>query len=845
MKRFLEFGNWISRSLILWGLLAGFASAQETGGIRGAITTLGPDGEPVSVPGVSLLLHCPAAGRPSIQTTSDETGSYSLAKLPSGICRLVVSAPGFRSLSKEVEVKPGRVIEMDIPLDLDTVVQKVEVQAPAEQLSTEVSGTASALQSEELERLPMAEQTFRDALRIVPGVIRSADGKLNIRGTAETQGMLQVDSAGAADPVTGSFSIPVPMDAIQKLDTEKTPFDARYGGFSGGLTVIETKPPSGNWNWKVSDFLPSIRGRSGQWVGFSEAVPRLSFSGPLMRGKLNFLEAFQYEMEKRPVRGLPWPRNETKAQGFNSYTSFQALLSPRHVVTADINVFPRRVQFADITALIPQTASSDYGQRGMSGGISDFYQFGSGAILRSGAQYTRFDSRAHGQGPQEMQVTPDGWAGNFFNQWARKSNNFDAFSILQFTPKNWHGRHTISVGSDLNYRSFSGRSVSHPVRILRQDGSLAEQIDFQDNGPLDASVTEGGAFLQDHWAVSGHLGIDVGGRLTGQTIGRSASFAPRFALAFSPARDSKTILRAGAGILDGRVSLLDVDFAHNPTRVVGLFDQTGTIVGSPVAFQNAYVASGNGPLTSRIQRRPDKSPRTFLTNAEFDRQLTEGATLRVTYVYSRTYDQFVVNPIPGTIGARSFLTLENSGVSRYHEVEASVHLQHVPHGELNLAYVWSRNRGDLNTSSAIFVPFEQPVIRANSFSVAPSDVPNRFITWGAFQLPWKIALNPVLDVHTGLPYSKVDVLQDYVDRPNGQRFPAFFSLDTRIYRDFHLPVPGVNRSSRRKIRLGLYSINATNHKNYRDVYNNVTSPFSGQFAGFEHRINGFVLEIVE
>jgi hypothetical protein len=845
MKHFPEFGAQFIKSLVLLGLLAALASGQETTGIRGAVTTLGPGSQPVSVPDVSLLLRCPATTASSVEATTDETGSYSLPNLQPGACTLTASAPGFRSVTKDIDVKPGHLTELNIRMVLQTVTEKVEVQGSVDQLSTEAAATSSKLESEQLETLPMAEQTFRKALRVVPGVVRTTDGKLNIRGTPETQGMLQVDSVGATDPVTGAFSIRVPMDVVQTLITDKTPFDARYGGFSGGLTTIETKPPSGDWHWKLSDFLPSIRGRAGHWVGYSEAVPRLTFGGPIVAGKLNFLEAFQYEMEKTPVRGLAWPHNETKAQGFNSYTSFQAFLSPRHVVSADVNVFPRRVQFANITALIPQTASSDYGQRGMSGSLSDFYQFGSGAILKTGVSYTRFDSRAHGQGAEDMLVTPDGWAGNFFNQWARKSNDLDVFSVFQFAPKNWLGRHTIIAGSDLNYRSFSGVSLSHPVRILRQDGSVAEQIDFQTNGSLNALVTEGAAFLQDHWAINGHLAVDFGGRLTGQTVGRPASFAPRFAFAYSPGKDPKTIVRAGAGLLDGRVSLLDADFAHNPTRVVSLFDESGNLVGTPSMFENVYVASGAGPLSSRIRRSPGKSPRTFLTNVEFDRQLSESSAFRLTYIYSRTYDQFVVNPLPGHTGGKSFLTLANAGVLRYQEVEANVRLQHIPHGDLNLSYIWSRTRGDLNTSSAIFVPFEQPVIRANAFSVAPSDVPNRFIAWGSFHLPWEITFSPVADIHTGLPYSDVDVLQNYVGRPNGQRFPTFFSLDTRVYRDFHLPVPGLSHASHRKLRLGFYSINATNHKNYRDVFSNVASPSFGQFTGFEHRINGFVLEIVE
>jgi len=74
--------------------------------------------------------------------------------------------------------------------------------------------------------------------------------------------MLQVNSVEATDPVTGAFSIRVPADAIQVLSTDKTPFDAGYGEFSGGLTTIETKPPSGDWKWETFRFLPSIRGRA-------------------------------------------------------------------------------------------------------------------------------------------------------------------------------------------------------------------------------------------------------------------------------------------------------------------------------------------------------------------------------------------------------------------------------------------------------------------------------------------------------------------------------------------------------------------------------------------------------
>ena len=63
--------------------------------------------------------------------------------------------------------------------------------------------------------------------------------------------------------------------------------------------------------------------------------------------------------------------------------------------------------------------------------------------------------------------------------------------------------------------------------------------------------------------------------------------------------------------------------------------------------------------------------------------------------------------------------------------------------DLNLAYKWSRSRGDLNTLSEVFVPFEEPVIRPNESGILPSDVPDRFVSWGSFRLPGKFTISPV------------------------------------------------------------------------------------------------------
>jgi hypothetical protein len=374
---------------------------------------------------------------------------------------------------------------------------------------------------------------------------------------------------------------------------------------------------------------------------------------------------------------------------------------------------------------------------------------------------------------------------------------------------------------------------------------LAEQISFTSNGPLGALATDVEEFIQDRWMVNDQLAIDLGGRLTSETVGRRAAFAPRVGLAYSPGKSKKTVFRAGAGLFYDRVSLLEADFIHNPERTLSFFDATGNLIGTPIPYTNAYVVNGSGPLVSRLRSEPDSSPRSLVGNLEVDRQLWGNAVLRVSYVYSQTRDLFVVNPVPNVFGTAGLLGLFPTGEANYHEFEATLHFQPIRRADLNVSYIWSHARGDLNTVPNIFLPFEQPIIRPNVSGILPSDVPNRMITWGVVHLPWALTVTPVVDVHTGFPYSNVDVVQNYVGVPNTQRFPTFFSLDAQVYRDFHIPLRFLERGSGHKVRLGVYWINLTGHGNFHDVYNNVTSPLFGGFTGFQRRVSGFILSFAD
>jgi hypothetical protein len=274
----------------------------------------------------------------------------------------------------------------------------------------------------------------------------------------------------------------------------------------------------------------------------------------------------------------------------------------------------------------------------------------------------------------------------------------------------------------------------------------------------------------------------------------------------------------------------------------------GVPSGLPVTYTNAYVG-GLNPLTASggLPSQTDTTPRNLTWNVQFEQELRKNAFLRVGYLDSHTSYLFTINPFTAPVGEPSFLALANTGSSHYRELETTVHFTVHGNHEVNASYIRSQTRGDLNNLSSVLIPFEQPVIRPNVYGILPYDIPNRVVAWGIFSLPKRIKFSPIADLHSGQPYSNIDTLQNYVGTPNGQRFATFFTLDIKVYRQFRVPFLGSEHGKGKghHVRLGFYSLNVTNHGNFNAVYNNVTAPNFGQFAGFLDRREGAVIDFVD
>ena len=855
-----KIAQWICRGAVLLSALVcavpGFAREADsipqaaTASISGRVSVASSQGVSNNLSAITVKLTGPAPAVTSQEAVSDTEGRFEFFRLAPGSYKLEVTVEGFKPWSATVALVAGQDAVQDAGLQLNLVEESVEVKGEATEIATESVSATATVSEQQLETLPLRTGKFTEALSVSPSVIKTQEGRLNFNGQAESQGMLLVDSAENVDPVAGSFAIPVPVDAIQSIQVFNTPDSVAYGGFSAGLTRIEIKPPSPLWNYKVLDFLPSFRGKNDHLVGIANMTPRVEVGGPIVKDKLNFSEDLSYEFRKDPVRGLTWPFNETDVYASDSFSNLQWIVSAKHLVNFNLNLFQSNNFFANIDSLIPQSASVNFGRRGAAMGFSDAYQFDSGMVLTTVVRYINFYTDAHGQGSALMTINPEGWGGNYFNTGERNANQLEALPVLQLPSKSWLGHHDIRFGVDFLYRTFTGSSVSRQINLLNQDGTNAEQINFEGTGALQGSDKEVSEYAEDHWTVTKNLSLTLGARLSTQAIGLDAAFAPRAGLAYS-FPSWKTVLRAGAGLIYSHVPLLAQDFADNQTRVVVFAPGSSSpYAGRIITLQNVYLPGGSLANPTSPQDLGN-SPRTFTWNIETETAIRKNVTLRAGYYETHTDDLFLVNPILpaiGGTGTTGYLALENTGSAHYRQAQATARYSPSEKAEVNVSYSWSRARGDLNTLSDTFIPFQIPVIRPNVYGVQPSDIPNRLLAWGFVHVPfWSLVFSPVFDMHSGFAYSNFDVFQDYVGVPNSLRFPTYFSLDVKVYRDFPIHIPFKERPTGkvRKIRIGVYSLDVTNRQNPHDVFSNTASPMFGQFDGFQRRFTGLALSLGE
>lgn len=757
--------------------------------------------------------------------TSNARGVVSFS-VQSGSYLLTAAKKGYFPVVQPVRVLAPRALEVALQFAKRSAVSKTVTVTASPEAAQGASSPAQLLEAATVRRLPVPGQQLQQALPLVPGVVRTPDGRININGARENENAMQINGADASDPATGNFSVNLPLDVVRQVQVFQAPYLAEYGQFTGGVTKVLTRGGGDEWRFEVNDFFPEPRFRSGTLFGFRGITPRLLASGPLLPRRLYLSQGVNYDLDKTPIRGLPFPFNISKTEGGDAFTQLDWVISPRDLVTLTANYAPRHIEHAHLDVFLPQPAAPDLRRRNLSLNLIERHGSATGAVWQNTFNWEHFVDDVWGEGNGPMILRSSGAQGSFFNTQRRDAWRVAWESAYLPAQTHWHGSHQWKIGGGAAASAIRGSFLGRPVQVFRPDGTLSQTVQFTGGSLLAITNTTWNAYAEDQWAPDARLALDLGLRYESETISDAVHLAPR--AGFSWQAPAGFVLRGGAGIFYDRLPLDVGVFRQYPRQTVTYFNPAGTGIVAVEPFTNILTDFTAEPSPNQFLPGGDFNflPFNLTWNVEAERRLGSHLLLDAGFLQSHTRRQFIVDPLAGAPG-QYFLTLSNSGQMRYSKevITAKINLA----GQaINSSFVHSRTHGDLNNYDYFFGDFPHPIIRPNEYGPLPSDVPNRWITWGVLRLPQATTLAPILDWHSGFPYSVVDANLNFVGPRDSQRFPAFFSLDLTLLHDTRL-------LHRYTLQWGFDVYNVTNHFNPADVQANLADPAFGAFLANRYR----------
>ena len=798
---------------------------EETGTVRGAIVTIGPDGQSYNIPDAVVRLK---RNVQVAETVANDAGEYEFTNLAPGDYLLEASSEGFKASSKPITIHTGEVVLENISLQVADITASVTVATAAEGVTVGETATDNSIKQKTLQTLPLPNEQLLEALPLVPGVVRGPDGQINMNGARASQSSMTVNSANVTDPVTGQFAFNLPIEAVESVQVLTNPYAPEYGEFTGGVTAIATRSGTDKFNVELQSFFPRFRRRGEKWTGIEAFTPRLAVSGPLKKNKLWFMQSVEYRFIRTPVESLPPDKRDTGLESFDSLTQMDWDVNSKHHLTSTFSLFPEKLRFVGLNTFNPEEVTPNYKQRGWFWGLNERWTMSDKALLESYFSVKKFDGDVFASsGEQAMNFVPNVNSGNYFNRQDRRSTRAEALEIYNFTPPSFAGQHFMKAGLGLIHTTFDGHNTSNTVHILRSDGTISQQINFTGDGALSRNTTEFSSFFEDKWTINDRLTLEYGVRLDRDTIAKENNLAPRLGFAFSPIRDGRTVVRGGVGLFYDRINLNVVTFPQLQDRLITSLGLNGGQV-----TQLQHMTLENGRFLT---------PRSVSWNVEFDREWIKNLLVRVGYQQREGTREYILDPLEsGTSGSE--LLLSNGGRSRYREFQVTARYNFHDQDELNASYVRSRTIGDLNDFNSYYGNFENPIIRPNERSLLAFDAPNRFVFWGNFGVKYGITVVPLLDLRNGFPLSVIDEDRNFVGARNrAGRYPDFFSLDLQVLKAVSAPGPF---SEKYRFRVGLKIFNVTDHFNPRDFQGNLASDEFGKFYNGVGRKFGlkFVIE---
>jgi len=776
------------------------------------ITVVDENGSPVPSARISLQLAKPAV---YAKCESDFAGRCTLAGLSAGAYSLHIERQGFYAFNQpNVRVGPYP-YDLEVSLHhLEEVKETVNVVESAPEIDPAKTANTESLSGLDVVNIPYpVTRDYRNILPFIPGVVADQNGQPHLAGGHAYSSLDLLDGFDVTDPVDGQLHVRVSTDAIRSIDVNTTRYSTQFGRSTAGVLNLTTGIGDDHFRYSATNFLPSFKTKQGVYL--DKVTPRVTFSGPIRKGKAWFFVAPDVEYDYGKIAGLPSNANRAPLWRFSNLAKAQVNLTDANILTASF-LFDRLKQSHNgLSAFNPLAATYNLDQTGYLSTLKDQHYFHSGALLETGLDVFEQEADANPLGNLPYELFPNGSSGSYYNTALGRSRRTQFLGNLYLPPVNVHGRHEFKVGFDADRIVYHQFYMRRPISIFRADNTLNRVVVFPGE-PLAfrRNNTQGSAYAQDRWSPLDRLLVEGGVRFDWDQIVRDVAVQPRIAGTYMLDAQGDTKLSFGIGSFYDATNLSFLTRPLAGTRLDYLYSSDGHTQLGP-------------PTLTRFTLPPAiLEPRAVNYSAAVERKLPGNVSLRVEFLQRRGNHGFVYVPQVSPLGGDFRLTNNR----REHYTSLSLTARYTLAKSYPFLFSYTRSRALSN--AVLDFNVDQVAFGAQGPGPLAWDVPHRFIAWGMAPLPslpliHKLDFAFSLDVHSGYPFSAVNQFQQIVPPLQGFRYPTFFSFNPYLEKRLHFWKYDF------AVRGGFD--NVTSHQNPGAVNNNVNSAQFHQFSNFDRR----------
>ena len=310
--------------MVLAGTVQSGWSQEVTAAVVGTIT------DPSAAPIKDADVRVTDTERGTVWTTkTNDSGSYTLPRLPVGNYSVKVSAEGFdTAVYPAFTLVLNQTARVDVQMKVGKVTQTVEVTGAAPVLQTETTQVNTVIDSVTNDLLPLATRNYVELTLLSPGSVSPDPANFNngdntasgarpyINGNREQANNFLLDGMDnnqVSDNLLGYTPAP---DAIQEFNLITSNASAEFGNFQGGIVSASIKSGTNSFHGDLWEYFRNDKLNSNSWENrfngiaqqgkpFDRAPLRWNMfggtiGGPILKNKLFFFFDYQGQRFDHP-----------------------------------------------------------------------------------------------------------------------------------------------------------------------------------------------------------------------------------------------------------------------------------------------------------------------------------------------------------------------------------------------------------------------------------------------------------------------------------------------------------------------------------------------------------------